>query len=64
MDVYKVLSIVLSTTVTVCFIIYSYGIYLFYDMLILIVGSRYFLPIVYVSMKIFSMGKLMIKDRD
>lgn len=55
MDVYKVLAIVLLTAVTVCFIIYSYDMYLFYDILILNVGSRYLLPIVYVSMKIFSM---------
>lgn len=64
MDVYKVLAIVLLTAVTVCFIIYSYDIYLFYDILVLIVGSRYFLSILYVSMKIFRMGKLMILDRD
>lgn len=50
MDVYKVLIIVLLTTVTVCFIIYSYDIYLFNDILILNVGSRYFLSILYVSM--------------
>lgn len=51
MDAYKVLAIVLLTTVTVCFIIY------FYDILILIVGSHYCLNILYVSMKIFNMGK-------
>lgn len=55
MDVYKVLTVVLLTAVTVCFIIYSYDIYLFYDILVLNVGSHYFLPILYVSM---------IADRD
>lgn len=55
MDVYKVLTVVLLTAVTVCFIIYSYDIYLFYDILVLNVGSRYFLPFLYVSM---------IADRD
>lgn len=64
MYVYEVVAIVLSTAVTVCFIIYSYDKYLFYDKFILIVGSRYLALILYVSMKIFSMGKLMIVDRD
>lgn len=58
MDVYKVVITVLLTAVTVCFIIYSYDIYVFYDTLILNVGSRYFLPILYVSIIIA------ITDRD